>query len=272
MIDIKDSLIISKEFSSAYLSFNGLEKEPRYLIDFSKFTSNKSKLGLTDIDGFIIHNNNLILLECKKEGFPVHDGQKMLLARIADMWNKKVGKCVVFKVEFSPTNKKQINLKEAKVTSVYKPSKPNLGFDICDRNAKAIISEYCDYFNIPKEKRIIETLDGMFECDSEMILAFSVSEDFDNIKLGVKEFIIGLSNLLEDKKKFLAVYSCLSIRGKKDIVISKDKPIFCLNETIPYVIYHDGKYIFHKGDNSIQEIVKGFSNKYNNVKLAQIVK
>ncbi|MCH1473660.1 MAG: hypothetical protein L7V85_07080 [Bacteroidia bacterium] len=87
-------------------------------LDFTGFS--RGKIHPTDIDGIIeIDNKYLIIFEVKKKGMDVPTGQRLLLQRLADCWEKTNGPAFVIYCEHETKTEEIVYLLNTQRVKVY---------------------------------------------------------------------------------------------------------------------------------------------------------
>ena len=73
----------------------------------------------SDIDAVLeFDNEHLILFEVKRKGYSIPKGQRLLLKRIADCWQRK-GKAIILKGEHECNDTETIVLQDCELTALY---------------------------------------------------------------------------------------------------------------------------------------------------------
>ena len=73
----------------------------------------------SDIDAVLeFDNEHLILFEVKRKGYSIPKGQRLLLKRIVDCWQRK-GKAIILKGEHECNDTETIILQDCELTALY---------------------------------------------------------------------------------------------------------------------------------------------------------
>lgn len=126
------------------------EKRIKQVLDFKGIGN--TKIHPSDIDGVLEFNNQyLIILEVKLEGMKIPVGQRLLLHRIADAWQKVNKEAFVIYCYHETTTEEVINLENTRVIGLYHAGKKYKR----NENIRNFLVKLAEHYNIEKLKNAL---------------------------------------------------------------------------------------------------------------------